>query len=44
MQTFDKASVNAIGEFMLEFERGPVGSTAMDIDIMPIHFAKQDVG
>ncbi|MCK5232087.1 MAG: hypothetical protein KAR13_17580 [Desulfobulbaceae bacterium] len=36
MQTFAKASVDASGEFILDFEYGPAGSTAINIDIMPI--------
>ena len=36
MQNLGKASVDAGGVFTLEFEYGPAGSTAIDIDIMPI--------
>lgn len=36
MQILGKASVDASGAFALEFEYGPAGSTAIEIDIMPI--------
>ena len=36
MQTLGKASPDASGKFALEFEYGPAGSAAIEIDIMPI--------
>lgn len=36
MQTFGKAPVDASGDFVLDFEYGTAGSTAIEINLMPI--------
>lgn len=36
MQTFAQVSVDAGGKFVLDFEYGPAGATAIDINIMPV--------
>jgi hypothetical protein len=36
MQTFGKASVDASGRFEMEFERGPAGAAAIEINLMPV--------